>query len=393
MKTRASGSLGSSAGSKTGFRTRPLGGGGGGGGVRVNGRFDSLWLREGIPVWVHISETLFAQKVWSRAEGEVVDTETTWFESARHYIPRNKQSLICSAGPYKDKPCYPCSIVNEHWAAKRAEEALAAEENREPRDLGNPSVNRSNQYSLAITTLEDFYLVKSTPRESGGKSYDNYHLGLHMDEASRAGKSHSFGRNQHITLTGSQLSNIVENIAPRFLHYCTHCATEMSATGLTCTTCDTTHRFSSKLKGVDLLQAVSRFGDCSACGSSAEEDPGLFLPNYHCVCGNPGSGGSFLYFDLRLLLVKIEGRSLINIESVRIPMHLDPDTHPALRENIAKMIREPLDLPAIFAPSNLNTQRKVLGQMSEGVDPAPRNAAPQSESYGDSVPYGSSTQE
>ncbi len=386
MKMRSGLGVGTDLGKQ--LANRNLKPGGDRGNRIVEGTFDRFFPREQA-CWIFISPTSFKYEVYDREQKEVITTETTWLETIQHFVPKLKRGFSCSAGPHLDKPCWGDAINRHHYENldRIKEQTGIRPEERSP-------VGRSSQFSLAITVMEKIYELPvmekdgTTPRRNkGGAMIYKYVPEPFVDASLRKLYKPTFGRRMHWSMSGEALRQLVLTIGPRLSHYCTRCASAMYATHLVCPNCETSFEV-NRLKGEDLLVAASEERDCDAC-----KETGVFVPRYGCTgCEKAKPGGSLMSFDLRVKRTKTsDNSSLLEVVEIRTPTHLNEDNPDEIRESLIKMVNEPLNLPAIFAPTPLGVQKSMIGkELTDGLSPEPRKtAATATESYeSDTLPFG-----
>jgi hypothetical protein len=149
--------------------------------------------------------------------------------------------------------------------------------------------------------------------------------------------------------------------------------TPLVAVGLRCGSCESVlGEYPGGVRGEDLLALRQEVVGCPACGEHA---PGL--PTY--IANEPE--GSITAVNLRVKATKIGDRkTVLGLTETSIRTQ-------ALDEFLPTM----LDIPAIFAPSTLDTQTFMLGDMAKTINP---NDAIHAEAYsnteepeGEEVPF------
>lgn len=351
------------------LRNNNRGGGGGAQGGRFpDGQFDSFFPGEKA-VWMRLCNQWWEQFVYDHESRQVVKVHKTWFQSTKHYHPRTKRSLICSAGPHRDQPCYADAIRNAHFDRMRE---FAEQHGHRPAD--EPPVGVSNQFSFSIVVMEDIYKVKAIDKKTGrprlskaGKEIFNARPGPFVSlEERKTGVKSSFGHRFHMSLGKTHVLQLLQ-FDEEMLNYCGHCATPMTACNVVCPDCEATYALPGVVGGEDLTEARQTSFNCTQCHYE-----GPMQPQLECSgCGDPEEG-SLNGFEFRIKREKVgEKQSILKIVGVRMPFSAITD--PEVRENAEKMVNNPLDLYTIFAPTPLADQQKVLGALCDGIDPRPRN--------------------
>jgi len=352
------------------------------------GQFDRFFPGE-TPIWINVSPySLYLQKIYDRNEKQVVDTETTWYESRKHYVPRNKgrkdnkgkridTDFLCSCGPFRTDPCWGCSVRANHFAML---DAVEAEKGVRP-DKESP-VGWSSQFSLAITIMEKIYEVPARNNDgsirkakSSGQIIYNYvphplamvkHEGEDLNQF-----KHKFGHRVHWTMGTEHLDQLISYDA-KLKNSCKHCASNLFCAKMICPGCETgtdIEMVSDADGSLSMARKIAR--TCTSCG-----EKGPFVPYLVCgECQREGIGdaieGRLTTFDLRLKREKIGDTNKSNLVVVAIRM---PGVKNNLEDHkkVMEMIENPLDLASIFAPTGLDRQKFILGEeLTRGLSPKP----------------------
>jgi hypothetical protein len=343
-----------------------------------DGQYDYFYPGE-VPTWINISAfASFIQEIYDRKEKEVIEVETTWFESQKHYIPRNKNryeqgkkvqsDFICSSGPYKKEACWGCAVRTNHYAKL---DAIEAEKGIRPND--EAPVSRMSQFSLAITVMEKIYAVPSKNKDgtvkkakTSGKIIYNYIPAPKVFARGEATEDEMnsynsvFGHRMHWTLGQRDLTFLIE-ADDKLRNNCGNCADQLFATSMICPGCETQVSLPAAVTGADLQMERQKIRSCAACGERAP-----FMPAVQCGGCGVAVEGRLTNFDLRITRKKVGNEYITEIVSIRIPGHKDPEINSRIKELIAA----PLDLASIFAPTPLDRQKYLLGQeLTKGVKP------------------------
>ena len=354
------------------------------------GQFDRFFADER-PCWIHIHDIVHEQQVYDRAEKEVITTRTTWFESNKHFIPRNKgkfdakgkkkqQDFICSCGPFKKDPCWGCVYRTAFYAKL---DAIAEEKGFRPDT--KPAVGRSTQFSLSLTIMEKIFAVPLRDKEGNVRKARNSGNIIYRyvpapfadteEDAAEVGQNfrHHFGHNMHWTM-GTEHLEMLGKFDDDLRTYCGNCASKMLCSKMLCTSCETPMTIET-LEGEDINIERKKIRTCKSCGDKCE-----FFPVYDCPdCGEPKEGRLTL-FDIRIMKEKVgEKKSVLRVLAVRMPGAKDD----AGRARIKELLDSPLDLSKIFTPTPVEIQAKLLGEdLLEGLSlTAGKDSVGDTESY------------
>jgi hypothetical protein len=380
MKTRSAGALGSPRLGDQGRRRMEQNKRAGGGGKFAEGQFDRFFPGE-TPIWINISPyAQYEQEIWDRKDKQVVTTVTTWYETMKHYVARNKgrtdrhgkrldTEFICSCGPHRKLPCWGCAIRTNHFQML---DAIEAEKGIRP-DKEAP-ISRMSQFSLAITVMEKIYAIPLRNKDgtirkakSNGQIIYRYmpapiaEARDDVDDSELAGFKYHFGHRMHWTM-GPQELNILIDADDKMKNRCANCAGELVASKMVCTSCSTVMDLGRMVSDVDLTTARNKVRTCTACGDKAP-----FMPQIECADCGDAAEGRLTSFDLRITRKKINDKYITEIVAIRVPgAPGNKDDH----ERAMKLIAEPLDLSKIFAPTPLDRQKYICGEdLTKGLKP------------------------
>lgn len=376
------------------------GGYGGGGGQRtmVAGQFETFWPGE-TPIWVAIAPTTFTYDTWDREIREVISVETTWYEVKQHYCGWRKgkpgqKSFNCSAGAHKDRACYGEAIVNAHYQEMRR---IKEQTGVEPKT--KPAVSTSSFYALAVVIAEYVFKLPLLDAQTGQprKSKNGSPLFRYTPEpmvSEEVAEAHAaavtFGHSMHWALGTEHMTQLID-WGTRLEHFCMTpgCATEMSVHTLICPECEGTKQLRAKVRGGSLSVELGKTRTCTDCGYSGQFNTGW--NSYECSgCNNPTMGGGLLGFELQIQKVQTgEKSSRLDVVGVRTPTQHNPASNPNDSERMAKLVANPLDIMAIYAPTPLNQQKAMLGDDPRfvGLSPEPRGSnATATQSYAEPEP-------
>lgn len=340
------------------------GSGGGGFGRMPEGLFDSFWPSEKA-CWIHVTpHQAWEQFVYDRDSGTVIRVKRTWYQTTKHYDARTKRSLICSAGPHRTEPCYPDALRRAFWAEMNAIEERTGVKPKDEAPLGT-----SNQFSFSIVVMENILAIPLRDKQTGearksraGKIIYNYKPEPMVAPLDRTNLQKTFGRRFHLSVGKTHLLMILQ-FDEEMKNYCKHCAHGLTADAVICPDCETPYALPGLVGGEDLVDTRQLSYNCSTCSYEGEMQPRLTCAG----CGN-AEEGRLTDFDIRLKKEMIgEKQSILKIVGVRKP--LSTITDPAVRAEVEKMILNPLDITAIFAPTPIADQKKILGNRCTGIDP------------------------
>jgi len=374
------------------------GGGGGGQFTIVPGKFDTFWPNE-MPVWLAIAPTICSYDTWDRELREVIHVETTWYEMKQHYCGwrktmRGPKSFNCSAGAHKDRACYGDAIVNAHYNEIRR---IKEETGVEP---GNkPAVSTSSFYALAIVIAEYVFKLPLLDAQTGQPRRTKNNTPLYRytpeplvpeDVVEKYRSTAEFGYPMHWALGTEHMTQLIDWGA-RLEHFCMTpgCATEMSVHTLICPECEAMKPLRAKVHGATLNVELGKARVCTDCGYKGRFATGW--NSYECSgCNNPTMGGGLLGFELQIQKVQTGPKSSrIDVIGVRTPTHHNPESDKLSADRMAKLIAEPLDIMAIYAPTPLSQQKAMLGDDPRfaGLSPEPRGStSTRTQSYAEPEP-------
>jgi len=329
----------------------------------VAGQYDYLKLGE-IPIWLRFALQSYDFKTWDRELKEVVDVvDSPWYEYASHYYPKKRRTIICSAGPYRKDPCYPCSIEAIYWDDHREKE-------EEVRKAGitdvkierNPPMRRGIRNAMAVLGVDDYFEIPLLDKDGKiRKSATGDVLKRYVAEpCARLPKGTKYpiknGHNMNWSFPGTHLEQL-QSFNRQLENVCANCATPLFASTLVCANCQHVEEdFGTAIEGEDLIILQDEKVRCSNCHS---ED---VIPNPECSgCGDAESGG-LMSFDIRLKAEPAgENKTDLKMVGYRLPNYNEDLTH---------LYQNPLDIVKIFAPTPLNLQKTILGDIAEDIDPS-----------------------
>lgn len=329
-----------------------------------DGQFESWWPTK-VGIWINISPFQeFTQEVYDRDSKEVVEVTTTWWEYNSHWIPARKRKFVCSSGAHRTNPCYGEAIRQSHWDML---DKTQKEKGFRPDKA--PPVGRALNFALGITIMEEIYSIPLTNKDGSFRKSKNgttihKHLAAPLVEIDKdeidgdegVSTPTKFGHRAHWSLGSTHLDQLTE-WDEELRSRCGHCAGHLLATHVVCPDCETQKKFPKPVGGEDLLQARNRAHKCKACGYK-----GAMVPIYACPdCGDAKEGG-LTQFDLRIKKVMTgEKSSVLKLIEIRVPTD-DEETQ--------KLIQNPLKVDEIFRPAPLDWQKRLLGDLADGVDPS-----------------------
>jgi len=394
MKTRSAGALGPRLGEQARRRVVP----------RNNekrtipeGQFDRFFPNE-VPLWINLSPCSgYEQEVYDRAEKAVIKVETTWFESQKHYVARNKgrvdkynkrleTEFICSCGAYQEAPCYGCAIRKNHYDAM---DTIQAEKGIRP-DKEAP-ISRMSQFSFAITVAEKILAIplrdaKGDIRKMKGTNNTIYRYVPYpvasqtMTDSEMAVFTSAYGHKMHWTLGPQDLSVLVE-ADDKMRNSCGNCADPLFSAAMVCPGCENVTALPEMVSGVDLTQARNKIRNCEHC-----HERGPFVPVMQCGGCGVAVEGRLTSFDIRITRKKVGDKYLTDILAIRIPGSKNAEDNARFKH----LTENPLHLEDIFAPTPLERQKYICGtDLTHGIRPedAIRRAKGESESNTATEPY------
>jgi hypothetical protein len=351
---------------------------GGGSFPQVAGRNDRLKLGAE-PIWLRFSpDQIYNQLVWDSSSASVIEVVRPWFESVSHFIPSRNRGFNCSAGAHRDQACRGCATRAWFYDKLRAKEKSIAEQtgvdprrDKENKEKSSPPVQASKVFAMSATVLEKCI---TRPLMSGGKARTDRNgntimqtvpaplSGLPLIERKKA--DGVFGHNYHYGFGQRALASL-GNIDADLWNSCANCASDLVAREFMCAECGTVcFDEPDGVSGSDLRGMREQEVKCQACGHE-----GGLVPALACTgCENPAEG-SLLAFDLRLRAVKIDDTNTqIELVEFRVPdyMSIYPDATTA--ERVCELVMSPLDIPAIYAPDNIERQNYAMPDDLKQID-------------------------
>lgn len=380
---------------------------GGGGGSAV-GRYDYFNPTEK-GVWVRFNpraeSDYFVYEVYDSETEEVKTVKTSYLEHLVHWIRPNKasglikpRSFNCGAGARLDNPCWGHAYRNDFFAKLRAREKATGVRDSQAK----PLVDASPNFAFAMTIMEPVYAVpkigsdgKVVTSQRTNQPIMNYVPESLMGRQAQKGLgTPEFGRRVHFSANRKGLNQVLD-LDDALNGYCLNCAQAMGLSALACLTCETRIELHEPVRGDDLIEALAgtdwQCENCSVIGGARGDNDheASFMPIFICengACGNP-EPGQLDAFDVKFKVEKSgdEDKSWrYKIAGVRMPK--------IESEKVADMIAKPLDLKAIFAPTPIAEQAKLLGTLIAGIaSPDAKRAkdgeaaAPPAEPYGDNA--------
>jgi hypothetical protein len=352
----------------------------------VAGEYDSWWPNTDKALWIAICPN----QAWTY---ELYDRETQkveklvdylFFSYTHHYVPATRRKFVCSAGAHKTSPCWGCGIRNAHFDHLREvqETTGAKPDNKAP-------ISGMLQHVLSIVLLETVAKVpklddKGNPRTTRDQkpilSDTPLCMLKPMDQQKYKAKGvTTFGKSMHYSFGPIALGELLA-MDEALKNRCATCAADLMCFAATCPECQTEMQAcpdeDTPLTGEDLRQFRTADYECSHC-----KYYGPLLPQVVCECGEPVEG-TLTSFALRLKQIEASDKSR-KLDLVEIkPLNAFVTKYPVVGE----MVSQPLDLPKIFGPSNLNYQVKLIPDRlrGDGVSPEAKRtkgAAPAAESY------------
>ena len=350
----------------------------------VPGRFARWWPREDKALWIAICPTqAWTYQMYDRDAREVKTFENQyWYGAVLHRarIGQKTVSFYCSAGPYKDQPCWGCGVQNHHWDWVRAqEESTGVKPNKQS------PVSAMPEFTMSIVVLEQITKVPvrnpdGTPRMSkaGKPIVNDVPLPLLPPEEAKAAKDKgviSFGLSMHWS-NGIMGINELQVFDRQFQNRCANCAGELSCSHMGCPDCGQPYQVvddpSEPATGEDLLQLREAPYECD-CGYK-----GVLLPDLQCKCGEPESG-SLVSFALQVKTSKVsENKRVLQIVGIK-PLQSFVTKYPAVEDLLLK----PLEIDKICAPERLESQLRIIPEhmRGDGVTPMPKGKETAAVSY------------
>lgn len=348
-------------------------------------------------VWVRFNpkteSEYFEYEVYDRETKEVKTVRSSYLEHRVHWVRagegKTPRSMVCSAGVHLNQPCWGHAFRHHFFEQK---DALAKETGVRDTQTKSP-VSEEPTFAFNMTIMEPIYII---PKLDGkGQPVKNQRTGQPitvfvpeslMGRVQKGVGTAEFGKNVHFSCSQAALGQVLD-LDDQLNSWCLNCAKQMLLNGLICSSCETLFRFDSPLQGEEMMEALEAddwvCNECSGSGGiRVPTDEPAFVPDYRCQCGKPAMG-NLSAFDVKLKQEKSSdakkrgGR--LKISQVRMPKIEDA--------KVAELLTKPLDLKAIFAPTPLSEQAKIMGTLITGLSPEPKKrgeaAQPPAEPYGD----------
>lgn len=334
------------------------------------GKFDRLVLGEK-PIWVRLApEQMYHQEIYDRESKSVIEVDRPWFEHNTHFVPSRKRSMICSSGAHRDQPCRGCAIRSIFFDNLKEQEAATQVRNEEKRK--SPPVQTSTRYGMAVTCLEKIFHLAATDNKGKTKTNRQGQPIMNYIPAPLSGlpllkqkeMPGEIGHNFHWSFGSFALAQLGD-IDATLMNHCANCASDLMATQFTCPECShVVYEDGAGVVGSDLRSVRETDMKCPNC-----QYEGPLSPILSCTgCENPAEG-NILSFDLQLRLIPVDDKkSDVKMEKFRLPDYVS--LFPQDAERITELVYNPLDIPAIFGPESVDTQKFSLPEdlQQMGVD-------------------------
>ena len=327
----------------------------------VAGTFDYLKLGD-MPIWLRIQQQLYTYMTFNRETKEVEEVvDDMHLEYPQHWCAEIWRMILCSSGPYKKEPCYPCAVEaqcwKEHWEKvdelkKMGMDAEIKKKIRMRRVVKNALAVTGTDRYFEVPLLDNKGQIRKTKK---GDTITRLVAEPLCDKAQLSRPSQN-GHNMHWSYPNrnqKQLERFNEELAGN----CANCATPMTTSKLICADCGTVDiEFDEPIGGEEFRQLRAETIQCGTCHG---EDVIAVLD---CSgCGEPEEGG-VMDFDLRLRLEPVdEKNSDLILVDFRVPDYDD---------ELMKRYETPLDLVAIMKPTPIKLQEKMLGDLAADLDPS-----------------------
>lgn len=350
----------------------------------VDGKFE-YFNPSATATWIHIPIQKHTYDIWDRESREVeTRTDQPFLEYISHGVPKGNtpvgayRSFTCSSGAHKDKPCYGCAIRRDFYDEKRRMEDKAAEEGVEPKDMGYAPISGSSKTAQSIVIMELMYAVPATNKKGqikkskrGDVIYNHIpHSQINLKASELDQYVATYGRKMHWSY-GNQYFEMLQGFDEELSTLCGNCAEPLLCKGFMCPGCETEHLFDEPVAEEDFLIELGKVKSCNVCDETEDHESGeLFIPIVACPgCGDAVQGRLVGDFDLRIKSVSTgDNSSVIKLVGVR-------PTGSALKkdqvERYEELVEKPMDLKAIFAPSDLGWQKRCIHErLLAGVNPS-----------------------
>jgi hypothetical protein len=361
------------------------------------GQWNNFYPRQGgsQALWFAMCpQQKWTSEIYDREVGEVVKLEDSmYYAYVTHRVNQNNRNFTCSAGAYKDKPCWGCGIRNAFYDRQREKEEATGVKLK-----GEAPINAVTQYAFAGVLLEHVAKVQVTDDQGKpklnreGKAYFRdvpLPLIQNQQEARRLYQegSTTFGLPVHWSVGITHL-NTINSIDRELVNYCRWCAGKLNAVEVVCPNleCGEVHTptevtiSNEAAEGQALTKVREEIIKCS-CGYE-----GVMIPMIECAggCEEP-TEGQLTDFAIRLYAEK-SGETKNDLKWAEIrPIRKFLEKFPAIEQHLLN----PLNVADIHAPTPLSRQTFMVPEnlRGDGVSPEPKKKRGQPDAEPLSQPY------
>lgn len=318
------------------------------------------WSPDEISTWIRVVPQSYSYQIFDREAYKVVDVTEGWYEHSTHFIGGIKRSFNCSSGPGNDRPCYGHAIRNAWYDEKRAKEAEGKQ-----MDSQYPPLSEYKQYSFAITVVEPVISIPlmtkdgKIRRNKKGEVIYTFVPKSSADEMQLKNvKEELEGYNYHWSM-GQQHFQQLLDLDLALQSKDTKTGDDLHCIGIACNDCyEMIYDFASPCEGDDIVVWRTKDIECPSCHYTGPQMPVLVHPD-----NQEFEAGSLMEFDIRIKAVPVgNNKSVLKVVGARVPEY-GPE--------LIKLVNNPLDLPGIYAPTDLKHQERLLGDLAKGVNPHP----------------------
>lgn len=311
--------------------------------------------------------------------GQIVQDVNSFYKYTLHFHGGKKKSTVCSAGPLSDfkgkaDPCNGCDWFWYEWDQRKSNGADRPK-----------SISRRDMWAFSVLVLAPFHKMDDLDRETGeirrndrGEPYYNWIKcqGRGCDGCA-AGKETKQGHRLHWSMGMSHANTLFEyeRVVGNHCRVCCQADCVQSVAWI-CQNPDcgeaVIEMAKTSLKDEEIDKLTSFESICPHCGVK-----GWLKELHECVnCKGAGrEGDRATLFDVDLSVKRVEASDGSDQTTLSIVRHSLPKPIDAI---YGEELRKPLNLPAIFSPTDMERQIALFGKApsrGQNMQRAPVNSA------------------
>jgi hypothetical protein len=343
----------------------------------VTGMYDSFYARQKALWFAICPDQKWNSEVYDREKQEVVtQTDSFFLANVEHRVAVNKRRFVCSATAHKTMPCWGCGIRSHFYDRQRQ-----IQEDTGIRPKNEAPLSAMQQYAVAGVLLEQMTKIEAK-NPDGTTRYNRDRTKKIMNDTPIAllepGEQKKARSDGNLTFGKSVFYNMGITTLNAFVAFdrelrnvCASCCSDLIAEKMCCPECAEEYDIhpDGAIGGEDLLNMRDADYQCTAC-----EFFGQMIPLVLCTnegCDNP-TEGKLLDFALRIKVEKVgDTANVLKYTEVKLLKDFI-EKYPLVDE----MLKKPLELDKIFAPSNLEFQKTLIPEnlRGDGVSPNARRS-------------------